>query len=60
MGTPSKGQSHIRANNNDFLQKNSNKFDFYRKILVYFKYLLYLCAQFGDVRAYVVDVRASI
>ena len=29
-----------------FHAKNINKFIFYRKTLVYFKYLLYLCARF--------------
>ena len=29
-------------------------------MFAYMQFLLYLCAQFGDVRAYVVDVRASI
>ncbi len=42
----SKVLSHVCANNMPFYVKNSNKFDFSSKSLVYSKFLLYLCSRF--------------
>jgi hypothetical protein len=43
-GGPSKVLSHVCANNKPFSARFSNKFEIFRKSLVYSKFLLYLCS----------------
>ena len=43
----SKVRSHVRAHPQVFCYKNTSKLNFYFKILVYVKLLLYLCTRKG-------------
>ena len=43
----SKVRSHVRAHPQVFCYKNTSKLNFYFKILVYVKLLLYLCSRKG-------------
>ena len=48
----SKVRSHVRAHPQVFCYKNTSKLNFYFKILVYVKLLLYLCSRKGCRKQY--------